>query len=48
MIDLLLVNGVVVTMNPDRAIFEDGAVAIDGDRLVAVGPKGLCEIVRTP
>lgn len=38
MIDLLLVNGVVVTMDPDRAIIEDGAVAIDGQRIVAVGP----------
>lgn len=38
MIDLLLVNGVVVTMGPDRAILEDGAVAIDGQRIVAVGP----------
>ncbi|MFN8678778.1 MAG: amidohydrolase family protein [Thermomicrobiales bacterium] len=38
MIDLLLVNGVVVTMGPDRAILEDGAVVIDGQRIVAVGP----------
>lgn len=38
MIDLLLFNGVVVTMGPDRAILEDGAVAIDGQRIVAVGP----------
>ena len=38
MIDLLVVNGVVVTMGPDRAMLEDGAVAIDGQRIVAVGP----------
>lgn len=38
MIDLLLINGVVVTMGPDRAMLEDGAVAIDGQRIVAVGP----------
>lgn len=38
MIDLLLINGVVVTMGPDRAILEDGAVVIDGQRIVAVGP----------
>lgn len=39
MIDLLLVNGVVVTMDPDRAMLDDGAVAIDGQRIVAVGPS---------
>jgi len=37
MTDLLLVHGTVVTMAPDRAIIEDGAVAITGDRIVAVG-----------
>lgn len=37
MTDLLLVHGTVVTMGPDRAIIEDGAVAITGDRIVAVG-----------
>ena len=38
MIDLLLAHGVVVTMDPDRTILEDGAVAIEGQRIVAVGP----------
>ena len=38
MADLLLVHGTVVTMDPARAILEDGAVAIEGNRLVAVGP----------
>jgi 5-methylthioadenosine/S-adenosylhomocysteine deaminase len=37
MTDLLLIHGTVVTMNTDRAIIEDGAVAISGDRIVAVG-----------
>src|SRR5436190_16645622 len=38
MIDLLLTGGTIITMGPDRAIHEDGATAIDGDRIVAVGP----------
>ncbi|MFN8526000.1 MAG: amidohydrolase family protein [Chloroflexota bacterium] len=37
MIDLLLRGGTVITMDPARAIIEDGAVAIDGGRIVAVG-----------
>ena len=38
MIDLLIKNGTVVTMDPGRRIIEKGAVAVDGDRIVAVGP----------
>src|SRR5215216_4607935 len=37
MIDLLLIGGTVVTMDPTRAILEDGAVAVDGDRIAGVG-----------
>ncbi len=36
-IDMLLEGGVVLTMNPQRKIFEDGAVAIKGDRIADVG-----------
>lgn len=35
---LLLTHGTVVTLNADRRIIEDGAVAIVDDRIVAVGP----------
>jgi predicted amidohydrolase YtcJ len=38
MIDLLLTHATVITMNPARTILEDGAVAVDGGRIVAVGP----------
>ena len=42
-IDLLLTGGTVVTMGPDRAVLEGGAVAIDGPRIVAVGPTAELE-----
>jgi 5-methylthioadenosine/S-adenosylhomocysteine deaminase len=37
-IDTLIHHGAVVTMDPARTILYDGAVAIDGDRIMAVGP----------
>ena len=37
-IDLLVSGGTVVTQNPAREIIAGGAVAIDGSRIVAVGP----------
>jgi 5-methylthioadenosine/S-adenosylhomocysteine deaminase len=37
-ISLVITNGIVVTMNPNREIIENGAVAIDGTDIVAVGP----------
>jgi 5-methylthioadenosine/S-adenosylhomocysteine deaminase len=36
--DLLITGGFVVTMNPTREVIEDGAVAITGDRITAIGP----------
>jgi 5-methylthioadenosine/S-adenosylhomocysteine deaminase len=37
--DLLVTGGFVVTMGGQRAILDDGAVAITGDTIVAVGPR---------
>ncbi len=37
MADILIINGIVVTMDPARRVIENGAVAIAGDRIVAVG-----------
>jgi 5-methylthioadenosine/S-adenosylhomocysteine deaminase len=37
-VDLLIAGGTVITQNEERAILDDGAVAIRGDRIVAVGP----------
>ncbi|HBT33137.1 MAG TPA: N-ethylammeline chlorohydrolase [Pusillimonas sp.] len=36
--DVLLTGGVVVTMDDDRRIIENGAVAVQGKRVAAVGP----------
>lgn len=38
MADTLIVNGIVVTLDGQRRVLEDGAVAIEKDRIVAVGP----------
>jgi 5-methylthioadenosine/S-adenosylhomocysteine deaminase len=37
-VDLLFINGTVVTMNPDADVFADGAVAVRGRMIVAAGP----------
>ena len=36
--DILISNGTVIAIDPERRIIADGAVAIAGDRIVAVGP----------
>lgn len=38
MSNLLRAHGTVITMNPERAVIEDGAVAVEAGRIVAVGP----------
>ena len=35
--DLLIHNGQVITMDPERKIYRPGAIAITGSRIVAVG-----------
>lgn len=38
MSDLIIANGVVITVDPDRQIIDDGAVVIEADRIIDVGP----------
>ena len=38
MVDLLVKDGSIVTMNPEREVIETGAVAVDDGEIVAVGP----------
>jgi len=42
-IDLLIKNGFLVTLDPERRVYRDGAVAYEGDRIVAVGKTGALE-----
>ncbi|CAN7546091.1 amidohydrolase family protein [Rhizobium sp. LjRoot254] len=44
MADIIIRNGTVIAIDPERRIIADGAVAITGDRIVAVGPTE--EILR--
>lgn len=43
MIDHLLKNGIIVTVNPDREVFFHGAVAIEGNRIAEVGESAALE-----
>src|SRR5215469_415956 len=38
-VDLLIRGGLLVSMDPSRHLYNDGAVAISGDSIVAVGPR---------
>ena len=38
MIDLLLTEGTVVTMDQKRRIIEDGAVAVDQGKILSLAP----------
>src|SRR5919199_1928171 len=39
-VDLIVSGGTVVTMDARRRVIEDGAVAVAGGRIVAVGKRG--------
>jgi len=42
-VDMLVAGGTVVTMNAERRIIEDGAVAVKGDTIVALGSRANLE-----
>lgn len=37
--DLLIVNGYLLTMDGNRTVYPDGAIAVSGKKIVAVGPR---------
>jgi 5-methylthioadenosine/S-adenosylhomocysteine deaminase len=41
--DLIITNGIVVTMDRSRTVHHDGAVAVEGDGIVAVGGRNEIE-----
>ncbi|WP_296628247.1 amidohydrolase family protein, partial [uncultured Negativibacillus sp.] len=43
MITKLLKNAVIVTVNPEREIFYHGAIAIENDRIAAIGDSAELE-----
>jgi cytosine/adenosine deaminase-related metal-dependent hydrolase len=45
-VDLIIRNGTVVTMNPDREVLAPGSVVVDGSRIVAVGDASTAERYR--
>jgi len=45
--DLLITGGIVVTMDGPRSIYDDGAVAVTGDTIIAVGPRSEIEATYT-
>lgn len=39
MADIIVTGGTVITMDPERRVIEDGALAISDDRIIAVGSR---------
>ena len=39
MADLIVKNACIVTMNPERVVYRNGAIAIDGNKISDVGPS---------
>jgi 5-methylthioadenosine/S-adenosylhomocysteine deaminase len=42
-VDLLVSGGTIVSLDSDRRVVEDGAIAVRGDSIVAVGPRAQIE-----
>lgn len=42
-VDLMITGGMVLTMNPDKTVYEEGTVVIRGNKIVAVGDASLAD-----
>jgi 5-methylthioadenosine/S-adenosylhomocysteine deaminase len=38
-VDLVITGGTIVTMDPERRVIENGAIAVRGDTILAIGPR---------
>ena len=47
MADIIIVGGLVGTQDAERRVFADGAVAVEGNRIVAVGPRDVVETAHS-
>ncbi|HEY4816576.1 MAG TPA: amidohydrolase [Candidatus Acidoferrum sp.] len=47
-VDLVIAGGTLVTMDPERRILEDGAIAVKGDLIVGVGTRPQIEARYAP
>ena len=47
-VDLLITGGTVITMDAQRRILDDGAIAVRGDSIVAAGPRAELEAKYAP
>jgi 5-methylthioadenosine/S-adenosylhomocysteine deaminase len=46
--DLMVIGGIVVTMDGARGIYRDGAVVVKGDAILAVGPRSELDLKYLP
>ena len=42
-IDLLITDATILTMNADKTVYESGTVAVNGNKIIAVGDKSLAD-----
>jgi 5-methylthioadenosine/S-adenosylhomocysteine deaminase len=47
-VDLLITGGTVITMDAQRRVLDDGAVAVRGDSILAIGPRAELESKYAP
>lgn len=46
-VDLIITDAMVLTMNQDKTVYENGTVVVDGNKIVAVGDSSLAKQYRS-